>query len=300
MATTPRTCTRNYSLTEIACVKHKTVPCPPGSTGPGIGKCTQCLAGTYKNITGDSACSNCTIGHFSAAVAAVSNVCQPCSSGTFAAEGSEKCTVLPSTTPLEFVDVFVFRLAITVAEFESQRINFILGLAIVYDVPSENINVDLVTGDVTPAPGSTSRRLATLASPGISVTVSILFATPASTRAPVDLVTINRELGGLQVSTVTSVIRISTNVVQTPVVKGKRRIWGFPEQFFWAGVIVIHVVVIVTICTVIILCCCGHCSTTKLLQPDAPVQPFEIDAPSEDQVYFVPHTSYAPIPIYYV
>jgi len=187
-----------------------------------------------------------------------------------------------------------------VAEFESQRIDFILALAIVYDVPSDNINVRLVTAEVVPAPDSSSRRLATLASPDISVTVSISFPTPASTRAPVDLVTINRELARMQLSTVTSVTRMSTDVAQTPLVKEKRRIWGVPEHFFWAGVIVVYVVVIVTMCTAIILCCYGHYSTTKLQQPDAPMQPFQVHAPSEDQVYFVPPTSYSPLPIYYV
>jgi len=309
----------------------QTDACPPGSTGPHVGNCTQCVAGTYKNITGDSACVNCTHGYFSARVGAASNVCEPCASGTSAPEGSEYCTLLPttattavavhetpvppSTTPLptpqpvrtddtisspKFVDVFIFGLAITVEEFESQRNNFILALAIVYNVPSDNIDVNLANAEVTPAPGSTSRRLATFASPGINVIVSVSFPIPAWTRPSVDLAIINRELGRVQLFTVTSVTKLPTNVSQSPVVTEKRRIWGFPELIFWAGVGVVFVVIIVAICTAIILCCKCRYSTTKLQHTQGPMRQFEVYPPIEHHMHFVEPTSYSTVPIWYV
>jgi len=164
-----------------------------------------------------------------------------------------------------FVYIFIFRIPITVAVFESERIKFILALAIVYDVPPDKILVRLVTDEVIPATGSSSRRLADFASPAphITVTLSISFATPASERTPVDLGTINRELGRLQLFTVSSVTSVSADAGQSAVVAGKQRILGMPVPFFWGGLGVGSFVIIVAMGTAIIPCCCGNYSTTQ-------------------------------------
>ena len=231
---------------------------------------------------------------------------------------AHEITVLPTTTPMptlqpsitndtmlrpNFVYIFIFRLPITVAVFESQRIIFILALATVYEVPTDNILVRLVTAEVISATGTTSRRLAAFASPAahITVTVSISFPTPASGRTAVDLGTINRELGRLQLFSVSSVTSVSADAGQREVVAGKRRIWGVPVLFFWGGWGLLCFVLIVLMCGTMFLCCCGTYSAEQRPQPYGPMRPLEANPHFEDhQMHFVQPISHAPVPIYYV
>jgi len=190
-----------------------------------------------------------------------------------------------------------------VAVFEAERINFILALATVYEVPTDNIPVRLVTAEVIPATGSTSQRLATFASPAahITVTVVISFPTPASGRTPVDLGTINRELGGLQLFTMSSVTSVSADAGQRAVVVGKRRILCVPVLFFWGGWGLVCIFIIVVMCASIIPCSCGKYSTKQRQQPYGPMRPLEANPHFEDhQMHFVQPISHAPVPIYYV
>ena len=71
----------------VACV------CDAGFTAGDLGVCVQCAAGTYKNATGDHACSLCAPGKVSAVVGAASDTCEHCQDNTFqASEGASVCS----------------------------------------------------------------------------------------------------------------------------------------------------------------------------------------------------------------
>ncbi len=68
--------------------------CNKGYTGPDGVECTACIAGTFKDVNGSALCSLCSGGHFSLAIAAISNAtCNTCPAGKFqATAGSSDCT----------------------------------------------------------------------------------------------------------------------------------------------------------------------------------------------------------------
>jgi len=82
--------------------------CNAGSTGPNGRDCKLCVAGTYKVMTGDAACSQCPMGRYSDKVGSISNTCLACRAGTFSntiAAGSirhcQRCAPGTSTRRLE-------------------------------------------------------------------------------------------------------------------------------------------------------------------------------------------------------
>ena len=74
--------------------------CNAGYTGPDAGaskgQCAACSSGAYKDSNGSAACSNCSVGTYSPAVAADSDAtCEMCAAGQYAAEASANCTICP-------------------------------------------------------------------------------------------------------------------------------------------------------------------------------------------------------------
>jgi hypothetical protein len=63
------------SKTKSSCI------CIPGWTGLNDGPCTACVAGKYKNETGDKVCSNCDAGKYSTTVGA--SICSDCGAGKY-------------------------------------------------------------------------------------------------------------------------------------------------------------------------------------------------------------------------
>ena len=73
------------------------MPCPAGLTGPGDGRCTQCVAGTFKAVTGSTPCQPCQPGAYSATNASAS--CTLCVAGKFSTGwGSTGCNMCPALT----------------------------------------------------------------------------------------------------------------------------------------------------------------------------------------------------------
>jgi len=83
-----QTCPSNSDAAE-ASDSQTDCTCNPGYTGDDGGSCRACVAGTYKISMGDAACTNCVVGQYSVVMGAISNVCQPCPSGSDAAEASD-------------------------------------------------------------------------------------------------------------------------------------------------------------------------------------------------------------------
>ena len=76
--------------------------CPVGTTGPDGGACNPCAAGTYKNVSGDAACTNCGSTKTSVAGSAScfckanysttdTGDCLPCMNGMISREDSAAC-----------------------------------------------------------------------------------------------------------------------------------------------------------------------------------------------------------------
>lgn len=86
--------------------------CPIGTTGPDGGACNACVAGTYKNATGDAKCNNCSSTKTSVAGSA-SCFCQanyittdigdclPCMNGMISRENSATCFCPNGTTTVD-------------------------------------------------------------------------------------------------------------------------------------------------------------------------------------------------------
>jgi len=66
--------------------------CNAGAQGPDAGPCTLCIAGTYKIGSGNALCTNCLANQYSAAVSAVENVCQTCTTNSQSLVASEEQT----------------------------------------------------------------------------------------------------------------------------------------------------------------------------------------------------------------
>ena len=63
--------------------------CNSGYTGPGGGPCVACIAGTYKDVNGSTACLECSEGKYSTSLAAVSEAsCDDCPDQTYSNVGS--------------------------------------------------------------------------------------------------------------------------------------------------------------------------------------------------------------------
>jgi len=201
-------------------------------------------------------------------VGAVSNVCQPCVTGTFALEGSARCTA--TTEDEVFIYEVILQFATTAAEFDTKRDIFQNALANVYGVPSHAIEILSVTAVAMPATVSLSRRLATSAAPQalVDVLVAITFRTPASERAPVDLAMINSELAKWPLFPATGV----TSIPKKQAAK-KQAIWGIPVLFFWAGCGVLGLLVFLVICTAIIVCPKCNDSRERGLREEYPMLP---------------------------
>ena len=71
--------------------------CNKGYTGPNGAECAACIAGTYKNVSGSTACTKCQPGKIGYETAAISeSICVPCLEDTYHhAEGSMTCTPCP-------------------------------------------------------------------------------------------------------------------------------------------------------------------------------------------------------------
>ena len=66
--------------------------CNAGFSGPNGFACIQCVAGKYKNATGDAACIHCLAGQYSTTCGATSNMCQGCPTNSNAPEASDEQT----------------------------------------------------------------------------------------------------------------------------------------------------------------------------------------------------------------
>ena len=62
--------------------------CNAGFSATDTGLCEACVAGKYKSETGSAPCTNCVPGKYSAAVGAISDVCQSCPTNTNSIEAS--------------------------------------------------------------------------------------------------------------------------------------------------------------------------------------------------------------------
>jgi len=93
--------TRSTSVTSCTCISGYSGPaggpcvaldCLTGYTGPP-GSCTQCVAGTYKGVSGSAACDVCVAGKFSAGLGQISDTaCQNCAVGKFSTAAASVCT----------------------------------------------------------------------------------------------------------------------------------------------------------------------------------------------------------------
>jgi len=71
--------------------------CDAGSTGPNGGPCVLCAVGKYKVANGTAVCTDCLAGTFSNVSGATNlGVCATCLAGTYAAAGSSACTTCPA------------------------------------------------------------------------------------------------------------------------------------------------------------------------------------------------------------
>lgn len=96
-------CNVNYIQTSCAaCPTNSNSPmlssgqsackCNAGYTGPDDGVCTTCVAGKFKNVTGNSSCIDCPAGAYSGVVGATNaSVCVTCAAGQYWS-GASACT----------------------------------------------------------------------------------------------------------------------------------------------------------------------------------------------------------------
>ena len=91
-------------------------PCDPGTTGPAGGPCIDCIAGTYKEVSGDAKCTACPPNTHSAVASSRANACvadigytgpdggpaTACPAGTYKTiPGSAACRPCPENTATE-------------------------------------------------------------------------------------------------------------------------------------------------------------------------------------------------------
>ena len=78
--------------------------CKAGATGADGGPCSLCVAGKYKEVTGDASCTDCLEGEYSTTVGATSDVCQTCPANSNAPAASDEptdCLCNDGTTGLD-------------------------------------------------------------------------------------------------------------------------------------------------------------------------------------------------------